>query len=439
MVELDVLIIGGGAQGLWLLNDLTKRNYRAALLEHGELGGGQTCHSHGLIHRGHYYDDKDMMIVLNAAAQFWEAFVDEKGIDKLNTERAVAGFGPGAAVIKYTYFWRAAGLRFDEAKQVPPVMEGGKARKLFETHEFSLDASEIVAGLARDVDHAAYKLDDSEDALKFVPNGNVIERVEALLCGEQIEFRPRMVVFTAGVGNYGLLARLGADTNPRPAGTPVQACRKNHMLVLRGSNLPMLTAVFPIEGGLRGVFLCSRTDPATKKHVWLVSDHRSTAFPMTTSGTSTTDASPSEDWVKPMLVSLQATTPQLFANGTADDLEVAVYTGLTSERSFGVGEHMNDLYIDPLGFENLLAIWPTKLTMTPFASNVALRFIRPKVPEPSGRWPTVDRPITTSGPAVAEELWRRTRTANPHECKTDWLPYREFLDRWHANGQGNIS
>ncbi|MFE7403589.1 FAD-dependent oxidoreductase [Streptomyces sp. NPDC057557] len=434
MVDLDVLVIGGGAQGLWLLNDLTKRHYRTVLLERHELGGGQTCHSHGLIHRGHYYDDTDMMIILNAAAQFWEAFVDEKGIRKLNPSRALAGFGPGTAVQRHTYFWSSAGLRFDTCPQLPPVLEGGKVKHLFETEEFSLDASEIIAGLSRDVDYAAYKLDDDEGALKFVLNGKSIDRVEATLCGEKVDFAPKFVIFSAGVGNYGLLAKLGADANSMPRGTPVQAQRKNHMMVLRGSQLPMMTAVFPIRGGLQGVFLCPRTDPDTGQPVWLVSDHNSTPFPMTPDGKSEIGSAPSEEWVKRMLISLQATAPELFAMGSINGLEAAVYTGLTSERNFGVGQHMTDLYIDPLGFDNLLAIWPTKLTMTPFASNVALRFIRPKVLEPAGEWPTVEREITTPAPQVAGEMWCRTEFENAYESKTSWSPYSEFLDRWNVKG-----
>jgi hypothetical protein len=415
------------------LNDLTKRHYRAVLLERRELGGGQTCHSHGLIHRGHYYDDVDMMIILNAAAQFWEAFVDEKGIAKLNPSRALAGFGPGTAVERHTYFWRTAGLHFDPCPEEPSVLEGGAVKHLFETEEFSLDASEVIAALSRDSDHAAYKLDDRDGALEFVRDGKSIERVEAVISGEHVEFRPRFVVLSAGVGNYGLLSKLGADTNAGPANTPVQAQRKNHMMVLRGEHLPMMTAVFPIRGGLQGVFLCPRFDPMNGQPVWLASDHNSTPFQMAPNGSSLIDPAPSEEWVKRMLISLRATAPALFTDGVADGLEMAVYTGLTSERNFGVGQHMTDLYIDPLGFENVLTIWPTKLTMTPFASNVALRFIRPKVPEPAGEWPRVEREITAPAPRVAPEMWRREQLNTPHECKTQWAPYSEFMDRWHVH------
>lgn len=249
-----------------------------------------------------------------------------------------------------------------------------------------------------------------------------------------MDFNPRFVVLSAGVGNSGLLAKLGADTNAVPANTPVQAQRKNHMMVLRGDHLPMMTAVFPIRGGLQGVFLCPRTDPVTGQPVWLVSDHNSLPFQMTPDGNSPIDSTPSEEWVRRMLISLRATTPAVFTDGAADSLELAIYTGLTSERNFGVGQHMTDLYIDPLGFENALAIWPTKLTMTPFASNVALRFIRPKVPEPAGEWPRVERAVTAPSPDLASEMWSKGALETAHEYKTAWAPYSEFSDRWKVRG-----
>jgi len=204
-------------------------------------------------------------------------------------------------------------------------------------------------------------------------------------------------------------------------------------MVLRGDHLPMMTAVFPIRGGLQGVFLCPRTDPTTGQPVWLASDHNSLPFPMTAEGTSVIDSRPSEDWVRRMLISLRATAPALFADGDVHGLEMAVYTGPTSERNFGVGQHMTDLFIDPMGFDNALTIWPTKLTMTPFASNVTTRFIRPKVPDPAGEWPRVDREVTAAPPDLSPEMWCREELDTPHETKTPWMPHDEFVDRWHVS------
>ncbi|MDP9442673.1 MAG: FAD-dependent oxidoreductase [Actinomycetota bacterium] len=51
-VNVDVLIVGGGIQGLVVLRELTEAGYAAALVTAGELGVGQTLHSHGLLNSG---------------------------------------------------------------------------------------------------------------------------------------------------------------------------------------------------------------------------------------------------------------------------------------------------------------------------------------------------------------------------------------------------
>lgn len=51
-IRIDVLIIGGGIAGLWLLDDLLGRNYSALLVESKALGTGQTVASQGILHSG---------------------------------------------------------------------------------------------------------------------------------------------------------------------------------------------------------------------------------------------------------------------------------------------------------------------------------------------------------------------------------------------------
>src|SRR5438105_7717739 len=50
--ELDVVIIGGGIQGLVALNALVEKGYSCALVSDGDLGSGQTLHSHGFLNTG---------------------------------------------------------------------------------------------------------------------------------------------------------------------------------------------------------------------------------------------------------------------------------------------------------------------------------------------------------------------------------------------------
>jgi glycerol-3-phosphate dehydrogenase len=68
VIDVDALIRWWRTRPL-VLRDLNKRGYGAVLLERGHLRGKQTCHSNALIHRGHYYDDVDMMIVLKYCSE----------------------------------------------------------------------------------------------------------------------------------------------------------------------------------------------------------------------------------------------------------------------------------------------------------------------------------------------------------------------------------
>ena len=77
LIKLDVLILGGGIQGLWLLNELLGQRYSAILLEQGHLGGEQTCHSHAYIHQGHLYRESQTGLVerLRAVNDIWQRWI----------------------------------------------------------------------------------------------------------------------------------------------------------------------------------------------------------------------------------------------------------------------------------------------------------------------------------------------------------------------------
>ena len=51
-LPVDVVIFGGGAAGLWTLDELHRAGRSVVLLESGDLGAGQTIASQGIIHGG---------------------------------------------------------------------------------------------------------------------------------------------------------------------------------------------------------------------------------------------------------------------------------------------------------------------------------------------------------------------------------------------------
>ena len=52
----EVLVVGGGVCGLWVLNRLRSEGYDAWLVERSALGDGQTIASQGILHAGAKYD-----------------------------------------------------------------------------------------------------------------------------------------------------------------------------------------------------------------------------------------------------------------------------------------------------------------------------------------------------------------------------------------------
>ncbi len=52
MIPLDVLIVGGGLQGLVLLDEFVAQGRSCVLVTNSDLGHGQTLHSHGLLNTG---------------------------------------------------------------------------------------------------------------------------------------------------------------------------------------------------------------------------------------------------------------------------------------------------------------------------------------------------------------------------------------------------
>ncbi len=55
IIKTDILIVGGGIAGLWLLNLLRQKGFSVVLLESDALGSGQTGKSQGIIHGGMKY------------------------------------------------------------------------------------------------------------------------------------------------------------------------------------------------------------------------------------------------------------------------------------------------------------------------------------------------------------------------------------------------
>src|SRR5215471_6552949 len=73
----DVLVIGGGVQGLVILDRLLAAGYSCALVTEGDLGAGQTLHSHGFLNTGFGLSGSSLP---QAAAQLVHPFLRARGV-----------------------------------------------------------------------------------------------------------------------------------------------------------------------------------------------------------------------------------------------------------------------------------------------------------------------------------------------------------------------
>jgi glycerol-3-phosphate dehydrogenase len=262
-MELDVLIFGGGAAGLWLLDRLSRRGDRVLLLEAGRLGQGQTVASQGIIHGGLKYT---LQGVLTAAAreictmpEVWRQCLAGRRTPDLRNTRLRS---------PVCYLWRSGSLRsrlgmlgarvglhvapVELASSERPAVFDGCPGPVARLDEQVIDPASLIADLA--CQYRERILSVNMAATTFAISRKAT--VESVMLahprdGDMQELHPRHVVFTAGAGNAELLRRCGLP------GEQMQK-RPLHMVLARGK-LPAVNG-HCVDGARTRVTITSDSD-----------------------------------------------------------------------------------------------------------------------------------------------------------------------------------
>ncbi|MGE5602775.1 MAG: FAD-dependent oxidoreductase [Nitrososphaerales archaeon] len=188
-VQVDVVIIGGGVQGLVILNELTERRYTCALVTDEDLGGGQTLHSHGFLNTGFGMAGNELPA---GAVAIVQPYLLSKGVPV--QENWIVLAAPG--------FPALAGL---PPVNLPPGFAPAFAEAARKLPDRSLDKQQLVEVLARDrMDRvirgtvAGFRGRNPVEAVVVQPQGSA----------EMLELQARAVVVAAGCGSKKLLAGL---------------------------------------------------------------------------------------------------------------------------------------------------------------------------------------------------------------------------------------
>ncbi|MDP6691676.1 MAG: FAD-dependent oxidoreductase [Alphaproteobacteria bacterium] len=234
-VRIDVVIIGGGIAGLWLLDSLQAAGFSALVLNKGDLGQGQSVASQGIIHGGtKYFSDSTVADLAPMPARWRASLSGQQGPD----------LRPAAALAEAMQMWLPPQLgggvmsRFAQAtmlRQVqerpacdwPSVLAQDSGGHLFDVDEAVIDIPEVLAAL-QNLHHGR---------VRGLPEGTNLSLSESSQGGMIVDtgtvrIQTQRLVLTAGAGNEILLDQ---------AGLPQFACQRRPLrqVIVRGMTQPI--------------------------------------------------------------------------------------------------------------------------------------------------------------------------------------------------------
>ena len=272
-MHLDVLIFGGGAAGLWLLDQLTRRGDRVLLLEAGSLGQGQTVGSQGIIHGGLKYTLQGLLTPaareIRDMPEVWRQSLAGQRTPNLSRTRLRASV---------CHLWRSETLRSrlgmlgakvglhvapqELAAGDRPVALAGCPGPIARLDEQVIDPASFIVDLAGQYRSRILQIAARDGFDSDISGPGIVKRVVLSnpQTGQTQEFFPRHIVLTAGGGNAELQSRFGLPAKQMQR-------RPLHMVMVRG-NLPVLNG-HCVDGAHTRVTITSDRD-SSGRTVWQV-------------------------------------------------------------------------------------------------------------------------------------------------------------------------
>lgn len=234
MISVDVVILGGGLQGLVLLRELTAAGYGCVLITNADLGSGQTLHSHGLLNSGTGL----LTGALQEELHRWTLpYLSRLNVPVYGDDQSFL-LAPTELLDQLLPAWEANAYhpQRTEASSLPRGFE--PAVSTYRVAGFNVDKRRLVEALSAGVGH-------------LVVHGEVVDatdgiRVRATASGEVLSLLARAVVVAAGCGTKRLLRDVFGLEEPALARI---GYTKTHMICVRGPGdvLPPIGTVLSPE------------------------------------------------------------------------------------------------------------------------------------------------------------------------------------------------
>ena len=397
---IDVVIFGGGATGLWLLDELHRAGYSACLLESSALGAGQSVASQGIIHGGLKYTLKGLFTssadAIKEMPALWRSCLHGRSQPDLRATPIRAEcchlWSTDALMSRMGLFAASAALAV-KPKALPrdrwPAVLRGCTGSVSLLDEQVISPHGFIAALAAPHASRLVKYEPQELAMTRDSAGAVQEislSAESSHAGfkpaGRITLRPRTVVLTAGQGNADLRSRCCLSTDAMQR-------RPVHIALARHTNLPTLNG-HCVDGNKTRVTITSDRD-RQGRIVWQIGGQ------VSEDGVGMTRAR----LIAHVKEELRAALPGFDTRG----LEWSSYL---IDRAEGANRGQRPADATVLREGNVITCWPTKLALVPAAAARLMALL----PPPSG---DTDRPETF------EHCVRPTVAQPPWETIGEWL------------------
>lgn len=243
--NIDVIIIGGGIQGLWCLNELTKLGYSCILITDKKIGEGQSLDAQIYKHKGHFYNNLQIAQHLQEVEPEWDNFISNNNLKPSQKQQFLA-FPDQQSADKYSKLWYQGGLKYSPINhsEIPPFFKQGILDQgyYFDTGETCYHGEKLINKLAQPVKHLIYQG-------KVIGNSSTdacLKEIKVIIDHKLFTFTPKNIVLTAGRGNQNLLNQITqGNFELYYQNEEIQQLRRCQVLVIKGENLPSVTALCP--------------------------------------------------------------------------------------------------------------------------------------------------------------------------------------------------
>ena len=401
-LPIDVVIFGGGAAGLWTLDELVRAGYRAIVLEANDLGSGQTIASQGIIHGGLKYTLSGLFTpsarAISEMPLIWRRCLAGESSPDLSGTRLRSEFcylwqtsslKSRLAMIGARAGLRVAPQKLATAERPPPlaICPGIVAR----LDEQVIEPGSFISILSQPHIGRILKI-DAQNGLEFVwrsPGQIDLIRLINPDTGDPLDIKPTLVVFAAGEGNAALCTTVGFDEAPMQR-------RPLHMVMVRG-DLPALHG-HCVDGAATRVTITSTRDFGDRM-IWQIGGQLAEAGVQLSA----------DDLIARARGELIAVLPGM----SLSQLQWATYRVNRAEAATRTGHRPEDAHVTRQG--NTLTVWPTKLALAPAAAvrvrDLMVNYAPNRAPATNAarslgqltvKWP---RPVVALPPWETQEKW----------------------------------